>query len=64
MPGKILPRAANWPGPSLCLGMKRSTEVTNLKVHSKGRYFIFFKSLFKNYNEHFSLDYKVVFLYL
>ncbi len=51
VPGKILPRAANWPGPSLCLGIKISTEFTNLKVHSKGRYFIFFKSLFKNYSE-------------
>ncbi len=26
-------------------------KVTNLKVHSKGRYFVFKKSLFKNYNE-------------
>ncbi len=26
-------------------------KVTNLKVHSTGRYFIFFKSLFKNYNK-------------
>ncbi len=26
-------------------------KVANLKVHSKGRYFVFKKSLFKNYNE-------------
>ncbi len=43
-------------------GHKKIYKVTNLKVHSKGRYFVFKKFLFKNYNEH-SLDYKVVFLY-
>ncbi len=32
-------------------GHKKVYKVTNLKVHSKGRYFIFLKSLFKNYNE-------------
>ncbi len=34
-------------------GHKKIYKVTNLKVHSKGRYifFFFFKSLFKNYNE-------------
>ncbi len=30
---------------------KKIYKVTNLKVHSKGRYFVFKKSLFKNYNE-------------
>ncbi len=32
-------------------GHKTIYKVTNLKVHSKGRYFVFKKSLFKNYNE-------------
>ncbi len=34
-------------------GHKTIYKVTNLKVHSKGRYFVFFffKSPFKNYNE-------------
>ncbi len=32
-------------------GHKMIYKVTNLKVHSKGRYFVFKKSLFKNYNE-------------
>ncbi len=33
-------------------GHKKIYKVTNLKVHSKGRYFFFFfKSLFKNYHE-------------
>ncbi len=32
-------------------GYQTIYKVTNLKVHSKGRYFVFFKSLFKNYNE-------------
>ncbi len=32
-------------------GHKKICKVTNLKVHSKGRYFVFKKSLFKNYNE-------------
>ncbi len=32
-------------------GHKIIYKVTNLKVHPKGRYYIFFKSLFKNYNE-------------
>ncbi len=32
-------------------GHKKIYKVTNLKVHSKGRYFVFKKSLFKNYNE-------------
>ncbi len=31
-------------------GHKKIYKVTNLKVHSKGRYFVFKKSLFKNYN--------------
>ncbi len=33
-------------------GHETIEKVTNLKVHSKGRYFSFKKSLFKNYNEH------------
>ncbi len=32
-------------------GHKTIYKVTNLKVHSKGRYLVFKKSLFKNYNE-------------
>ncbi len=32
-------------------GHKTIYKVTNLKVHSKGRYFVFKKSLFKNYSE-------------
>ncbi len=32
-------------------GHNTSYKVTNLKVHSKGRYFVFKESLFKNYNE-------------
>ncbi len=32
-------------------GHKTIYKVTNLKVHSKGRYFLSKKSLFKNYNE-------------
>ncbi len=32
-------------------GHKTIYKVTNLKVHSKGRYFVKKKSLFKNYNE-------------
>ncbi len=32
-------------------GHKKIYKVTDLKVHSKGRYFGFKKSLFKNYNE-------------
>ncbi len=32
------------------MGIKKIYKVTNLKVHSKGRFF-FFLSLFKNYNE-------------
>ncbi len=32
-------------------GHKKIYKVRNLKVHSKGRYFVFKKSLFKNYNE-------------
>ncbi len=32
-------------------GHKNIYKVTNLKVHSKGRYFVFKKSLFKNYSE-------------
>ncbi len=32
-------------------GHKMIYKVTNLKVHSKGRYFVFKKSLFKNYSE-------------
>ncbi len=32
-------------------GHKTIYKVTNLKVHSKGRYFVLKKSLFKNYNE-------------
>ncbi len=32
-------------------GHRKICEVTNLKVHSKGRYFVFKKSLFKNYNK-------------
>ncbi len=40
---------------SLCVvcmfGHKTIYKVTNLKVHSKGRYFVFKKSLFKNYSE-------------
>ncbi len=32
-------------------GHKKIYKVTNLKVHSKGIYFLFKKSLFKNYNE-------------
>ncbi len=32
-------------------GHKTIYSVTNLKVHSKGRYFVFKKSLFKNYNK-------------
>ncbi len=31
-------------------GIKMIYKVTNIKVHSKGRYFVFFKSLFKNEN--------------
>ncbi len=31
-------------------GPKKIYKVTNLKVHSKGRYFLFKKSIFKNYN--------------
>ncbi len=30
---------------------KKIYNVTNLKSHSKGRYFVFKKSLFKNYNK-------------
>ncbi len=37
-------------------GHKTIYKVTNLKVHSKGRYFVFKKTA--------RLDYKVVFLYL
>ncbi len=32
-------------------GYKSIYKVTNLKVHSKGRYLVFFKFLFKNYSE-------------
>ncbi len=32
-------------------GHKNIYKVTNLKVYSKGRYFVFKKSVFKNYNE-------------
>ncbi len=32
-------------------GHKTIYKVTNLKIHSKGRYFVLKKSLFKNYNE-------------
>ncbi len=32
-------------------GHKTIYKVTNLEVHSKGRYFVFKKSLFKNYSE-------------
>ncbi len=32
-------------------GHKTIYKVTNLKVHSKGRYFVFKKSLFKNYSK-------------
>ncbi len=32
-------------------GHKKTYKVTNLKVYSKGRYLVFKKSLFKNYNE-------------
>ncbi len=32
-------------------GHKNIYKVTNLKVHSTGRYFVFLKSLFKNYNK-------------
>ncbi len=35
----------------VCLGHKTIYKVTNLKVHSKGRYFVLKKSLLKNYNE-------------
>ncbi len=44
-------------------GHKTIYKVTNLKVHSKGIYFVFKKSLFKNY-KNARLDYKVVFMYL
>ncbi len=37
-------------------GHKTIYKVTNLKVHSKGRYFVFKKSLFKNYNERLGLQ--------
>ncbi len=37
-------------------GHKTIYKVTNLKVHSKGRYFVLKKSLFKNYNELFGLQ--------
>ncbi len=32
-------------------GHKKIYKVTNLKVHSTGRYYVFKESLFKNYNE-------------
>ncbi len=35
----------------MCLWHKTIYKVTNLKVHSKGRYLVFKKSLFKNYSE-------------
>ncbi len=35
----------------VCLCIKKIYKVTNLKVHSKGRYFVVLLSLFKNYNE-------------
>ncbi len=44
-------------------GHKKIYKVTNLKVHSKGRYFIF-KNPFQELQRTARLDYKVVFLYL
>ncbi len=35
----------------ILVSVKKNYKVTNLKVHSKGRYYIFKESLFKNYNE-------------
>ncbi len=46
----------------VCLGIKRST---NLKVHSKGRYIVFFFFLsLQELQRMARLDYKYVFLYL
>ncbi len=45
-------------------GHKKIYKVTNLKVHSKGRYFVFKKIPFQELQRTAHLDYKVVFLYL
>ncbi len=45
-------------------GHKPIYKVTNLKVHSKGRYFVFKKIPFQELQWTTRLDYKVVFLYL
>ncbi len=51
MPGKILPRAANWPGPALCLGIKNIYRIYKSQSPLQREIFHFFKSLFKNYSE-------------
>ncbi len=45
-------------------GHKTIYKVTNLKVHSKGRYLVFKKIPFQELQRTARLDYKVVFLYL
>ncbi len=45
-------------------GHKPIYKDTNLKVHSKGRYFVVFKTPFQELQQTARLDYSVVFLYL
>ncbi len=45
-------------------GHKKIYKVANLKVHSRGRYFVFLKIPFQELQRTARLDYKVVFLYL
>ncbi len=42
-------------------GHKTIYKVTNLKVHSKGRYFVFLQISFQELQRTACLDYKVVF---
>ncbi len=49
---------------SCMFGHKKIYKVTNLKVHSKGRYFMYKKNPFQELQRTARLDYKVVLLYL